>query len=285
MGIPGQDGHHLACAQAHTDVDQPDATLTKRGLAKGQTLERTGRFETHEAAAHDPMDAGVRAGRFRDAKRPGEETQHTGDGATAETRDSKEWQGQEDDVHLGPGDESLALALTLAPASLGCLERGGGAVLLVCDPSPLLALGAMVMGSLRGLVLPWHAAVSDCGPWAHQARSGPARSPEAPGDHGVSTTGSKRIERSSARCTCQASAVGRRGMAAHETRRRDDVQSHGRQAHGRRAWPVLWRCQGAVGADTVLSAVDRLRDGVGVVSRRRAVSGRARALESVLCPL
>ena len=72
LGVTGQDGQYLACAQANTDVDHPDETIAKRCLAKGQTLERTGRFEAHDAESHDPIDDGLRAWRFLDAKRPGE---------------------------------------------------------------------------------------------------------------------------------------------------------------------------------------------------------------------
>ena len=95
-------------------------------------------------------------------------------------------QGQEDDVHLGPGDESLALALELAQARLGLFEGCGGAVSLACDPSQLLALVAIVIGSLRGFVFPLRSAVSDFGQLAHQALSGPDRPPQATGDHWVS---------------------------------------------------------------------------------------------------
>src|SRR5712692_678077 len=41
----------------------------------------------------------------------------------------------------------------------------------------------------------------------------------------------------------------------HETRRRDDVQSDGSQAHCRCTLPLLWRCLGAVSEDAVLPAV------------------------------
>jgi len=58
----------------------------------------------------------------------------------------------------------------------------------------------------------------------------------------------------------------------------DDLQPHGSQAHCWRALPVLWRRLSAVGENAVLSAVDLLRYGLCVVSRRRALPGRARTL-------
>jgi hypothetical protein len=57
----------------------------------------------------------------------------------------------------------LALGFELAQARLGLFERCGGAVALVCDPRQLLALVAMLLGSLRGFVLPLRTAVSDFG--------------------------------------------------------------------------------------------------------------------------
>ena len=92
-------------------------------------------------------------------------------------------QGHQDNVHPGPDDESRALALKLAQASLGLLEGYGGAVSLVFDPSQLLALVAILIGSLRGFVFPLRAAVSDFGQLAHQALSGQDRPPQVTGDH------------------------------------------------------------------------------------------------------
>ena len=72
MGITGQDGQHLARAQANTDVEHPDQAIGKGRLAQGQALERTGRFDAHDAESHDPIDDGLRARRFLDAKSPRE---------------------------------------------------------------------------------------------------------------------------------------------------------------------------------------------------------------------
>ena len=70
MGITGQDGQKLACAQANTDVDHPEKAVGKGRLAQGQPLERTGRFDADDAEPHDPIDDGLRAWRFLDAKSP-----------------------------------------------------------------------------------------------------------------------------------------------------------------------------------------------------------------------
>src|SRR2546428_3491227 len=72
MGITGQDGQNLACAQANTDVDHPDKAVGKGRRAQGQPLKRTDRFDADDAESHDPIDDGLRAGRFLDAKSPSE---------------------------------------------------------------------------------------------------------------------------------------------------------------------------------------------------------------------
>jgi len=82
-----------------------------------------------------------------------------------------------------------AAVLELAQASLGFFEGCGGAVSLVCDPSQLLALVAILIGSLRGFVFPLRSALSDFGQLAHQALSGQDRSPQATGDHGEAQHG------------------------------------------------------------------------------------------------
>jgi hypothetical protein len=140
----------------------------------------------------------LRPGRFLDTQGHSEETEDARDGATADAGHSKQLKGEEDQVDLVLHGTSLALRLELAQASLGLLERCGGAVALWFDPRPLLAPGAMVIGSLCGLVLPLMSAVSDCGQWAHDARSGQDRPPRAPGDDAGRGPWPKRIERSSA---------------------------------------------------------------------------------------
>src|SRR5713101_4676130 len=72
MGITGQDGHNLARAQANTDVDHPDEAVTKGSLAQGRAPEHTDRFDTDDRESHDPIDDGLRAWRFLDAKSPRE---------------------------------------------------------------------------------------------------------------------------------------------------------------------------------------------------------------------
>lgn len=81
-----------------------------------------------------------------------------------------------------------ALAVQVAQARPGLLARGGGAVALVCDPRPRLAPVTIGRGARRRLVLPLLAAVSDCGPWAPHAPSGPDPPPRATGAHVVRGT-------------------------------------------------------------------------------------------------
>lgn len=72
MGITGQDGHHLACAQANTDVEHPDEAVCKGCLSQGQAFEHTGRFDPDDRESHDPIDDGLWARCFVDAKGPSE---------------------------------------------------------------------------------------------------------------------------------------------------------------------------------------------------------------------
>ena len=81
--------------------------------------------------------------------------------------------------------EAQALGLQLTQASLGLFECFVGVVSLVFDPSQLLALVAIFIGSLRGFVFPLLSAVADFGQVAHQALSGQDRPPQATGAHAV----------------------------------------------------------------------------------------------------
>ena len=93
--------------------------------------------------------------------------------------------GQEDQVDLVLHDKSLALGLELTQASLGLFERFGCAVSLGSDPRQLLAPVAILIGSLRGFVVPLRSALSDFGHLAHHALSGQDRPPQATGDPSV----------------------------------------------------------------------------------------------------
>ena len=155
--------------------------MAKRGLAQGQTLERTGRFAAHDAESHDPIADGVRARGFLDAQSPSEETQDTRDGAQAAMRHAKELQGQQDHLHLGQGAKLRRLALELTQTRLDRFEGLGGTVALSCEASNLLALRAMLVASLRGLVFPWLSTVCDFGELAHHAGSCHPTWPEAMG--------------------------------------------------------------------------------------------------------
>jgi hypothetical protein len=125
----------------------------------------------------------------------------------------------------------VAVNLELPQTRLGLFERLGGAVSLVFDPRQLLALVALVIGSLRRFVFPLISAVSDFGQWAHDTLSRQAPPQLATGDHSVRCNVPKSIERSSAGCTGKASAMG--AMPRYEMRGHDDVQSDGSEAHGR----------------------------------------------------
>ena len=70
MGLTGQDGPHLACAQAKTEGKHPDQAVGTGRLAQGHALERTGRFDAHDAESSHPIDDGLRAWRFRAAQSP-----------------------------------------------------------------------------------------------------------------------------------------------------------------------------------------------------------------------
>jgi hypothetical protein len=86
MGITGQDRQPLPRAQANTEVEHPDEAVGKGRRAQGQALERPGRFDPDEAESHDPIDAGLRAWRFLDAKSPHQEMQDARDGAKVDMR-------------------------------------------------------------------------------------------------------------------------------------------------------------------------------------------------------
>src|SRR5437870_704815 len=98
------------------------------------------------------MADGLRPRRLLAAKSPRAETQDACDGAKADTRHEKEWQGQEDPGHLGPGDKRLRWARELTQTRRGRVEGVGGA-------------------ALRGCVLPLLATMCDLGEWAHHAGS------------------------------------------------------------------------------------------------------------------
>jgi hypothetical protein len=170
MGITGQDGQQLACAQANTDVEHPDEAVRKGRLTQGQAPTPASRFDAHYGESHDPVDDGLRAWRSLDAKSPGEETQDARDGAKADTRYAKELQGQEDQVHLGQGDESLRLALELTQTRLSRVEGFGGSVALGGYASDLFALVSISVTSLRGFVFPLISTVCDFGELTHRVR-------------------------------------------------------------------------------------------------------------------
>jgi hypothetical protein len=71
-GITGSDGQYLARTQAQTEVEQPDQAVGKGRLAQRQALEAAGRFNPDDAESHDPIDDGLRARGFLEAKSPSE---------------------------------------------------------------------------------------------------------------------------------------------------------------------------------------------------------------------
>src|SRR5712691_5087240 len=75
MGVSGQHSQNLACAQANTDIDQPDQAVAQGGLAQRQALQQAGRLGADHRKARHPIDHGLRTRGFLDAQRPSEETQ------------------------------------------------------------------------------------------------------------------------------------------------------------------------------------------------------------------
>jgi len=179
MSITGQDGQHFPRAQANAAIDHPDEASGKGGLAEGEAPQGAGRWEAHDREPEHPIDDGVRAWGFLDAKNPREETQDARDGTKAEVSDSKELESQGDDVDLRHGGESLQLGLELTPACLGLFEGLGDTVSLSLDASVLFALRALSVASLLRLVFPLISTVFHCGKWAHHRCSGSRLWPEA----------------------------------------------------------------------------------------------------------
>src|SRR5439155_27010724 len=89
-------------------------------------------------------------------------------------------QGQQDQVHLGPGDRSLQWGLELTQwglelwqTRLGRLEGFGDAVSRGADARVLCALVSIAVTSLLGFVFPLMSTVFDFGERAHHACSAP----------------------------------------------------------------------------------------------------------------
>ena len=179
MGIPGQDGQHFTRAQANADIDHPDEAIGKGGLAEGEAPKGAGRLEAHDREPDHPIDDGVRAWCFLDAKNPREETQDARDGTKAAVSDSKELESQGDDVDLRHGGEALQLGLELTQACLGLFEGCGDTVSLNLDASVLCALVALSVASLLRLVFPLISTVFHFGKLAHHMCSGSLLLPEA----------------------------------------------------------------------------------------------------------
>jgi hypothetical protein len=127
----------------------------------------------------------LRAWCFLDTQGHSEEAEDTRDSAKADVSHDKQLKSSPNQVSLVLHGEALALGLQLTQASLGLFECFVGVVSLVFDPSQLLALVAIFIGSLRGFGLPWLSALSDFGPLAHPALCGQDRPPQATGAHAV----------------------------------------------------------------------------------------------------
>ncbi len=74
-GVYGQNGPHLARAQAHTASDQPDQAVAKGGLAQRPALKPAGRLGADPRQARHPLDDGVRTRCWLAPPRPSQETQ------------------------------------------------------------------------------------------------------------------------------------------------------------------------------------------------------------------
>jgi len=171
MGVNGQDGHNLARAHANTAIDQPEEAVPKGRRTQGHAPQQAGGIAADQRESSHPIDDGLRARCVLDAKRPRQEPQDTSDSAPPDARHSKEVQGQENPVPLGPGDESLRWARELTQTRLGLCEGVGGVGPLGGDARELLALVAIAVASLRGFVLPLLSTVGDFGELTQHVRS------------------------------------------------------------------------------------------------------------------
>ena len=72
MGVNSQDGQNLARAQANTEIDQPDEAVTKGCLRQGQAPQHTGGIDADDRESYHPINDGLRARCFLDAKSPRE---------------------------------------------------------------------------------------------------------------------------------------------------------------------------------------------------------------------
>lgn len=180
-GLDSQDGPYLARAHADTAVDPPEEAVGEGRPGRGQALKRTGGCDAHQAQSCPPMDDGLRTRWCVEAEDGSQETEDTTDGATADARHPKAWQGHVDQVPLGPDDALARVVLKLTQWRPGLFEGSGGLVALGAEARDLVALVALVVAALLGVVFPWLSTVGDVGKLTHHVRSS---SPVAAGDRG-----------------------------------------------------------------------------------------------------
>jgi hypothetical protein len=181
-GVKGQDGHHLARAQANTAGNPPDEPVTQGLRSEGEALEQAGRFDADDREAHAPMEARLRTRRFGEAKGPSAETQATSDGAQSTARHQKELESKKTSRHLRPGDKSLGVVRTLTQRRLRLGDGLRGSVPLGGDAGDLFARVALSVTSWLGFGLPRISTVGDLRKLPHHARARPSPWPQAMGE-------------------------------------------------------------------------------------------------------
>ena len=179
LRITGPDGHPCTRAQANAAIDPPEEAMGKGGLAEGEAPQGAGRLAAHAREPDPPMEDGVRAWCFLDAKNPREETQDARAGTKADVSAYKEVESQGDAVDLRHGGASLQLGLERPQACVGLFAGCGDPVSLSLDASVLCALVALSVASLRRLVFPLSSTVLHVGTLAHPMGSGALLGPEA----------------------------------------------------------------------------------------------------------
>jgi hypothetical protein len=68
VSMQSQHGENLAATQANTEIDDPDEVIAKGGRLQRQTPTGAGRVHAHDGKPGDPIDDGLGARRFTDAK-------------------------------------------------------------------------------------------------------------------------------------------------------------------------------------------------------------------------
>jgi hypothetical protein len=170
-GIDGQNGSDFPCAQAHADIEHPDAAIGTWRLAQGDTSQGADRSDAHDRESHAPGDAGVRTRCACDAKGQRQEWADARDRTKATACLSTELQSHGDDIDLGPDGASVPPRLQPTQARLRRCEVWDGPIAVGSAARSLLTLGARALAARRGFVCPLSATVFPCGQLAHHVFS------------------------------------------------------------------------------------------------------------------